>query len=214
MGTATQNMHTTSFLKTILGLLLAVLPAMLPAQIRHMGESANGKKIGTHAWFNAQDQKIAEVNYGPAGEVIGFKTWDEKGFLIDDEHLPTKREKFELPEMAMTFDAEGFGWLIVHGRADDHAPQARSGERVGIYYRGILQDGTIFDENFGDKKPFRFKHNMQEVIPGFDKAVAMLHVGEEGYFLIPAALAYQGQVAGIIPPFSDLIFHIKLVELN
>jgi hypothetical protein len=200
--------------QVILGLLMAILPTMVSAQIRHMGETTNGKKVGTHAWFNAHDQKIAEVNYGPAGEVIGFKTWDEKGLLIDDEHLPAKRDQFELPEMAMTFDAEGFGWLIVHGRADDRAPQARSGERVGIYYRGILQDGTVFDENFGDKKPFRFKHHMQEVIPGFDKAVAMLHVGEEGYFLIPAALAYQGQVAGIIPPYSDLIFHIKFVELN
>lgn len=193
---------------------LVFLPVLLSAQIRHVGKIEDGKKVGTHEWFNPQEQKIAEVNYGPTGEVFGFKTWDDKGFLIDDEHLPTKRDKAELPPLELAFRENGFGWLIVHGRADDHAPQARTGERVGIYYQGLLQDGTIFDENYGDKKPLRFKFNAGEVIPGFDEAVGMLRVGEEGYFLIPAELGYKGQVAGIIPPFSDLLFRIKLVELN
>jgi FKBP-type peptidyl-prolyl cis-trans isomerase len=201
-------------MKSHLLLLMLLMPALAWGQFRHEGETENGKKVATHEWFNAQDQKIAEVNYGPAGEVLGFKTWDDKGYLIDDERLPEKRDKAELPPLELTFAENGFGWLIVHGRADAHAPQARTGERVGIFYQGLLQDGTIFDQNYGAKKPFRFKLNMGEVIPGFDAAVAMLRVGEEGYFLIPADLAYKGQVAGIIPPFSDLLFRIKLVELN
>jgi FKBP-type peptidyl-prolyl cis-trans isomerase len=201
-------------MKRHLFLLLILLPAFTWSQIRHEGRIEGGKKVAAHEWFNAQGQKIAEVNYGPAGEVIGFKTWDERGYLIDDEHLSPKREMAELPQLDLTYRDNGFGWLIVHGRADDHAPYARAGERVGIFYQGLLQDGTIFDQNYGEKKPLRFKLSMGEVIPGFDEAVSMLRVGEEGYFLIPADLAYKGQVAGIIPPFSDLLFRIKLVELN
>jgi hypothetical protein len=203
-----------SGMKVLTVLLFYCFPIFLVAQIRHVGLYEGTKKIGTHEWYNEQNQKLAEVNYTDGGDVIGFKTWDKGGYLIDDEHLPNKRERVELPALELSFREDGFGWLVVHGRADDHAPYARNGERVGIFYQGLLQDGTVFDENYGDKKPLRFKLRMGEVIPGFDEAVAMLRVGEEGYFLIPAQMAYNDRVAGIIPPYSDLLFRIKLVALN
>lgn len=201
-------------MKPLLIALAFLIPLTLPAQIRHQGEIKDGILIGTHEWFNAQDQKIAEVNYSPSGHIIGFKTWDTKGLLIDDEHLPAQRRKVEHPALEYTYTQEGLGFLIVHGRAEPDAPKAQPGERVSVHYEGSLQDGTVFDETYSGKKPYRYKFQTGAVIPGFDQAVSMLRVGEEGYFIMPHDLAYGDQVMGIIPPFSKLTYRIKLVDLN
>ena len=43
---------------------------------------------------------------------------------------------------------------------------------------------------------------------------AGLRVGEEGYFYVPQKLAYGGSVVGTIPPYSNLLYKIKFVDLN
>jgi hypothetical protein len=63
------------------------------AQTRHQGRHDDRLLVGTQSWFNTSDQKIAEVNFTEQGELIGFKTWDEKGLLIDDERMDPGRKK-------------------------------------------------------------------------------------------------------------------------
>jgi hypothetical protein len=195
-------------------LLLGLLPLLASAQMTHEGETRDRMKVGRHVWKNESGQIRAETVYDNDGVVQSFRTWDEKGLLIDEEKLDPKRQRMEFPEIAWVWEDDGFGYLIIHGHAEKDAPKANAGERVSIYYEGYLQDGTIFDGNYGAKKPLRFKSQEGEVVPGFDRAVSMLKVGEEGYFWLPAAMAYGPEVAGMIPPFSDIMFKIKLVNLN
>ena len=184
------------------------------AQTRHQGRHDDRLLVGTQSWFNTSDQKIAEVNFTEQGELIGFKTWDEKGLLIDDERMDPGRKRVEIPEnLELTYLENGLGFLIIHGRADNDAPNARVGDRVSVHYELFLQDLTLIQETY-TKKPFRFKFGENEVIPGFEQAVAMLKVGEEGYFYVPAEMAYGANVVGSIPPFSNLLYRIKFVDLN
>ena len=201
--------------RSILFLLFwAVFPLVFFAQMTHEGETNDRLKIGRHVWKDQNDQIKAEVVYDASGVVLSFRTWDEKGLLIDDIRMDAKRKRNEFPPMNLTMEQDGFGFQLIAGQAQANAPAPRQGERVGVFYEGCLQDGTVFDGNFGAKKPFRFKFQMGEVVKGFDRAVEMLKVGQEGYFWIPAELAYGPNVAGEIPPFSDLLFRIKLVDLN
>ena len=201
-------------IKTLLLVGLAWLPMLLLGQMVHEGDLKDRLRVGRHVWKDATDQIKAEVIYDAEGVVLSFRTWDDKGLLMDDVRMDAKRKREEFPPLSFTMEADGFGFVLIHGRAADDAPSAMQGERVAVYYEGSLQDGTVFDSNYGDKKPFKFKFKMGEVVPGFDRAVEMLKVGEEGYFWIPSALAYGKEVNGIIPPFSDLLFRIKLVDLN
>ncbi len=196
------------------GFLFCWLPIVSFGQIVNEGEIRDHLRVGRHAWTDATGQIKAEVIHDAEGVILSFRTWDDKGLLIDDVHMDAKRKRQELPPLSLTYEADGFGYLLIHGHATADAPMARQGERVGVYYEGTLQDGTKFDGNYGAKKPLRFKFKMGEVVPGFDRAVEMLKVGEEGYFWVPSSMAYGQHVMGNIPPFSDLLFRIKLVDLN
>ncbi len=198
----------------LFALLFAMVPFFAFAQISHEGETNDRIKIGRHVWKDQNDQIKAEVVHDDKGVLQSFRTWDDQGLLIDDIRMDAKRKRNEFPPLNLTMEEDGFGFQLIAGQAQTNAPAPRQGERVGVFYEGCLQDGTVFDGNFGSKKPFRFRFQMNEVVPGFDRAVEMLKVGQEGYFWIPCELAYGPNVAGEIPPFSDLLFRIKLVDLN
>lgn len=54
---------------------------------------------------------------------------------------------------------------------------AKSGDTVRIHYTGKLDDGTQFDSSEG-REPLEFEVGSGQVIPGFDKAVEGMAVGD------------------------------------
>lgn len=56
--------------------------------------------------------------------------------------------------------------------------QAKSGDTVRIHYTGTLEDGSRFDSSEG-RDPLEFTLGSGQVIPGFDKAVEGMQVGEK-----------------------------------
>jgi peptidylprolyl isomerase len=67
--------------------------------------------------------------------------------------------------------------------------QAKSGDSVKIHYTGTLDDGTQFDSSAG-RDPLEFELGSGQVIPGFDKAVDGMSVGDRKSVNIPAEDAY------------------------
>jgi peptidylprolyl isomerase len=66
---------------------------------------------------------------------------------------------------------------------------AKSGDTVKIHYTGTLNDGTTFDSSAG-REPLEFELGSGQVIPGFDKAVEGMTVGEQKQVNIPVEDAY------------------------
>jgi peptidylprolyl isomerase len=67
--------------------------------------------------------------------------------------------------------------------------QAKSGDTVKIHYTGTLDDGTQFDSS-KDRDPLEFEVGSGQVIPGFDKAVEGMSVGDEKSVNIASDDAY------------------------
>ena len=67
--------------------------------------------------------------------------------------------------------------------------QAKTGDTVRIHYTGTLDDGSTFDSSAG-RDPLEFTLGSGQVIPGFDKAVDGMSVGESKTVHIPADEAY------------------------
>ncbi len=67
--------------------------------------------------------------------------------------------------------------------------QAKSGDTVRIHYTGKLADGSTFDSSAG-RDPLEFTLGSGQVIPGFDKAVDGMTVGEAKTVEIVAGDAY------------------------
>jgi peptidylprolyl isomerase len=67
--------------------------------------------------------------------------------------------------------------------------QAKPGDIVKIHYTGTLDDGTQFDSSSG-REPLEFELGSGKVIPGFEKAVEGMAVGENKSVNIPPEEAY------------------------
>ena len=55
--------------------------------------------------------------------------------------------------------------------------EAKTGDTVKIHYTGTLDDGTEFDSSSG-RDPLQFELGSGQVIPGFDRAVEGMSVGD------------------------------------
>ena len=67
--------------------------------------------------------------------------------------------------------------------------RAAKQDTVKVHYTGRLDDGTIFDQSPEDR-PLHFIIGRQEVIAGFDEAVAGMYQGESKTVTIPCEQAY------------------------
>lgn len=67
--------------------------------------------------------------------------------------------------------------------------QAKAGDTVKIHYTGTLDDGTQFDSSEG-REPLEFELGSGQVIPGFEKAVDGMAVGDSKQVNIPPEDAY------------------------
>jgi len=100
------------------------------------------------------------------------------------------------------------------------------GDHVEVDYTGKLKDGTIFDSSIEEKakksefydesreyEPFGFTVGEGEVIPGFEKGVRGMEVGEKNEIEIPPEEAY-GEEGNHPLAGKTLIFEIELKEVK
>lgn len=67
--------------------------------------------------------------------------------------------------------------------------QVKAGDTVRIHYTGTLNDGTTFDSSEG-RDPLQFEVGSGQIIPGLDKELPGMAVGDKKFVNIPAAEAY------------------------
>lgn len=67
--------------------------------------------------------------------------------------------------------------------------EVRNGDKIKVHYRGTLDDGTVFDSSEG-REPLEFEVGSGMVIPGFDKGVMGMTVGQKKTINIPVDEAY------------------------
>lgn len=90
-----------------------------------------------------------------------------------------------------------------------------TGKNVKVHYTGKLLDGTVFDSSVERGEPIEFPLGVGFVIPGWDEGIALMSKGEKGVLYIPYDLGYGERGAGsLIPPFSNLIFEVELVDFE
>ncbi len=67
---------------------------------------------------------------------------------------------------------------------------ANAGKTVKAHYTGTLSDGTKFDSSYDRNEPLEFTCMAGQMIPGFDKAVNEMAVGETRTVVLPPEEAY------------------------
>ena len=91
--------------------------------------------------------------------------------------------------------------------------EAVKGALITTNYRGWLEDGTEFDSSYSRGQPFQCVIGTRRVIQGWDKGLMGMRVGGKRKLWVPAHLGYGERNVGRIPPNSNLIFEIELLEV-
>lgn len=94
--------------------------------------------------------------------------------------------------------------------------KAQRGAGLVVHYKGTFRkSGDKFDSSYDRGQPLTFKYLEQRMIPGFEEGLAMLGKGGKAKLIIPYYAAYGAQGRpGAIPPYSDLVFDIEMVDMK
>ncbi|QJE00452.1 hypothetical protein HH212_10835 [Massilia forsythiae] len=102
--------------------------------------------------------------------------------------------------------------------------EATIGSKVKVNYTGWFYKplankgrGRKFDSSLdAGREPLEFQVGARQVIKGWDQGVAGMKVGGKRTLIIPSDLAYgkRGAGGGSIPPDSDLIFDVELLDVK
>lgn len=96
------------------------------------------------------------------------------------------------------------------------AEKGKSGSKMSVHYTGTFRgSGEKFDSSHDRGQPMTFAYLQQRMIPGFEEGLKMLGKGGKATFYIPYFLAYGEAGRGsMMPPYSDLVFEIEMVDLE
>lgn len=123
--------------------------------------------------------------------------------------LAVDAKKAAFKDMEVKTTASGLEYVVVQAGSGD-SPKAT--DTVSVHYTGKLLNGTVFDSSVQRGQPAEF--GLNQVIPGWTEGLQLMNKGAKYTFYIPSALGYGARGAGqSIPPNSDLIFEVELLDI-
>ncbi len=93
---------------------------------------------------------------------------------------------------------------------------AQPGDNLSVHYRGIFRLSELqFDSSYDRNQTMDFAYMKQRMIPGFEEGLAKLAKGGKIKIFIPYNQAYgaSGREPAI-PPYSDLMFDLEIVDIQ
>ena len=86
---------------------------------------------------------------------------------------------------------------------------------VDVKYRGSLYNGVAFDSSYLRTSPADsiFRTVLSATIEGWWIALTDMRVGDSARVIIPYNVGYGSSITASIPPFSTLVFDVKLVDI-
>ncbi|MCO5259819.1 MAG: peptidylprolyl isomerase [Crocinitomicaceae bacterium] len=178
---------------------------MNTVKIIRVGKEA--KKFDATKVFNDTYNKIGETYKQEAAElekIANMSQDDYKKYMYEEVLKKYPTAKQSASGLVYVIEKAGEGIAIEKG-----AP-------VSLHYLGTFRrDGKKFDSSYDRNMPMDFQFQVNRMIPGFEEGIAMLKKGGKAKLIIPYYQAYGAEGRpGAIPPFSDLVFDIEIVNVQ
>ena len=97
---------------------------------------------------------------------------------------------------------------------ENKAGETTKGKKATVNYTGFLKDGKMFDSSLDRNQPLIVDIGKGKLFPGLDEAIGLMRKGEKGRFIIPSALAFGERGGGPVPPNSDIIMDLEVVDVK
>ncbi len=131
------------------------------------------------------------------------------------EKLPMEDVEFvekKWPEAKRTYT--GLRYIILKP-GDRSGPMPEKGMEVAVLYKGMLLDGTVFDQSPDEKSPLKIRLGRGGLIEGWEEALQKMHKGEKWLLIVPPEMAYGARgKPPAIKRNATLVFEMELVEFK
>jgi FKBP-type peptidyl-prolyl cis-trans isomerase FkpA len=112
----------------------------------------------------------------------------------------------------ITVQPNNVGLYIIPTKNGNGA-KPKTGQTVIVHYTGKFLNGEKFDSSYDRNRPTEFQIGLGQVISGWDLGISQMRVGGEATLIIPSDLGY-GKGRGEIPPYTPLVFEVKLINVK
>lgn len=161
----------------------------------------DGKKIGPAE----ANERLNEEMQAISSRFMEKRYGDKKKAAVEYMQKVAKEEGVK------SLDGGVYYKVLTEGNGEKPAANATA----MVTYEGRLVDGKVFDSSIQRSPDKPVGMPVQGVIEGMRTALMAMPVGSEWEIYIPYDKAYGEMGQGEeIPPFSDLIFKVKLVEIK
>jgi FKBP-type peptidyl-prolyl cis-trans isomerase len=136
--------------------------------------------------------------------------------------LAAQREKLPMEDVEIVEkkwpDAKktytGLRYVVLKAGEPD-GPMPVPGVEVAVLYKGMLLDGTVFDQSADADSPLRMRLGRGNLIEGWEQALQKMRKGEKWLLIVPPEMAYGARGR---PPHikrnMTLVFEMELVEFK
>lgn len=161
--------------------------------------------------FFCRNDTIVKVNF-KVKELLNENDFHKKKIDLKNNELRQIKSYFTTTaEMEAAKDAAGFYWVE---KTNEKGPIAQPGDLVTIQYRGEFLNGRFLEQSPGK---FEFVYGTpDQLLKGINYVIGELKVGENAKIILPSHLAYgeTGSSNGTVPPFTPLVYQIKILEIE
>ncbi len=178
---------------------------METVKIVRIGKTA--KKFDATKVFNTNYIQIAEKYKKEAAEIERLSKLSKEDYAA--EMLAAVKANY--PNVQQTSTGLLF---VVENPGNELRPE--TGTELTIHYKGTFRrDGKQFDSSYDRKTPMKFQYMVNRMIPGFEEGLKLVGKGGKIKIFIPYYDAYGAQGRpGAIPPYSDLIFDLEVLDIH
>jgi len=104
---------------------------------------------------------------------------------------------------------------VVLTPGDTAGPMAEKGMEVSVLYKGMLLDGTVFDQSPDAEHPLTMRLGRGNLIEGWEQALQKMHKGEKWLLIVPPELGYGARgKPPTIKRDATLVFEMQLVDFK
>lgn len=168
-----------------------------------------GKKAQAFVAQKSFDSKYLPMKKIEAEKQEGYK---KIAAMTDADYFQDFKNRVSKVETRPNLMQAASGLMFVIEKAGDTLTP-KLGSKISLHYRGTLfATGEKFDASYDRNMPLDFNFQVQRMIPGFEEGIKLLGKGGKAKLYIPYRLAYGAAGRPGIPPYSDLVFEIEMMN--
>lgn len=90
----------------------------------------------------------------------------------------------------------------------------KDGDKVAFHYTGYYLNGDVFDTSYDKSYPLVIELGNNMIIKGLEETLMLMDKGSKAKVIIPFYLAYNDMEDAPVPPYSNLIFEVELIDFT